>query len=389
MLFTTTGTFTASSHTTDPQTGEIISIGGKRGSGLTFTALHNDTILQGDSYAANKNDAIIYDLTLNGVNALRLSGFAEFSLGSGDDLLDLGVRTANAARPYSIDITGRGGVGSDMIWSGRGDDTLFGESETFGVLGDAQNYTAGSDRLNGGIGDDVLYGDAERLLGAVAGNDALAGGDGNDLLYGDSDTADRRSSDVASFGDDTLLGGGGNDTLYGDGDALAEGIVFGDDVLDGGDGDDFLYGDYFSLTYDGGGDDRLNGGAGSDLLRGGMGNDILNGGSENDYLYGGAGKDILNGGTQVDRLFGGTEDDTFIAQAKMGRDIITDFEDVAGASDKIDVSALGIRSFAALSVSGNGTAIANIAFTATDSFEVRHAPGTPFTLDATDFIFAP
>jgi Ca2+-binding RTX toxin-like protein len=356
LLFTTSGAFSADGRVTHFGTGEIVSIAGKRGNTAIFTATASDTTLQGDSHATNKADAIIYDLTLGGVNALRFSGFTRFELGAGDDVLDLTVRAANAGRPYTLDVTALGGNGNDVVWAGDGADLLFGDTV------DLVNQAAGADRLNGG--------------------------DGHDVLYGDSDTMSRTGSNSARFGDDAVAGGDGNDTLYGDGDALAEGIAFGNDVLDGGNGDDFLYGDYFSQTYEGGGNDRLNGGAGADLLRGGGGDDILNGGADKDNLYGGAGKDTLNGGTQNDRLFGGTESDIFVAPAGMGRDIILDFDDTAGTGDKINVTALGIRGFAALSITGIGTAIATITFSGSDSFEVRHDTGTPFTLDATDFIFA-
>ncbi|MGD9511866.1 MAG: calcium-binding protein [Geminicoccaceae bacterium] len=357
MLFTTNGTFSAAGRISNSETGEIVSIADKRGSSSIFTATGADTTLQGDTHATIKADAIVYDLTLGSMNALRFSGFTRFELGTGDDVLDLAVRAANASSAYTLDVTALGGTGNDVLWTGGG--------------------------------ADLVYGDAVDLVNVVAGADRLHGGDGDDVLYGDSDTMDRTGSNTARFGDDNLAGGDGNDTLYGDGDALAEGITFGDDVLDGGDGDDFLYGDYFSQTYEGGGNDRLSGGAGADLLRGGAGDDILNGGADKDNLYGGAGKDVLNGGTHNDRLFGGTESDTFIAQAGMGRDIILDFDDTVGTGDKIDVSALGIRSFAALSITGNGTATAIVTFSGSDSFEVRHDTMTAFTLGAGDFIFAP
>jgi Ca2+-binding RTX toxin-like protein len=219
LLFTTNGTFGASSRVTLWETGEIVSIAGKRGSSSIFTATPTDQTLVGDTHASIKHDAIVYDLSLGGVNALRFSGFNRFELGAGDDVLDLTVRSTDASHAYALDVTALGGAGNDALWTGGG--------------------------------ADLVYGDAVNLVNVVAGADRLHGGDGGDVLYGDSDTMGRTGSNTARFGDDNIAGGDGDDTLYGDGDALAEGIIYGNDVLDGGDGNDFLYGDYFSQTYEG------------------------------------------------------------------------------------------------------------------------------------------
>ncbi|MGQ3031519.1 MAG: M10 family metallopeptidase C-terminal domain-containing protein, partial [Ferrovibrionaceae bacterium] len=63
------------------------------------------------------------------------------------------------------------------------------------------------------------------------------------------------------------------------------------------------------------------------------------------YLLGGAGNDILNGKAGNDVLFGEGGADTFIFERGTGGDVIGDF---ARGTDKIDLSAFGFASFAAL-----------------------------------------
>ena len=98
--------------------------------------------------------------------------------------------------------------GSDHLYGGDDDDTLYGGW--------------GEDRLYGGEDNDVLYGGRQ--------NDTLFGGNGNDALYGDD-------------GDDTLYGGNGMDILFGGAgsDRLQGGDADGDDAFDwliGGSGAD-------------------------------------------------------------------------------------------------------------------------------------------------------
>jgi Ca2+-binding RTX toxin-like protein len=72
--------------------------------------------------------------------------------------------------------------------------------------------------------------------------------------------------------------------------------------------------------------DEISGGQGNDLLLGNDGSDELAGQSGNDWLYGGNGDDELNGGTGNDVLTGGDGADTFVFNAKSGKDVITDFD---------------------------------------------------------------
>jgi Ca2+-binding RTX toxin-like protein len=125
-----------------------------------------------------------------------------------------------------------GGADRDLMRSGSGNDTMYGNG----------SY----DDLRGWTGNDYLYGGDD--------NDTLYGGDGDDYLNGQN-------------GMDIIYGGLGIDKLYGGNDR---------DFLGGDEGNDTMYGD-----------------AGTDRLKGGDDNDILIGGADNDTLTGGAGSDLF------------------------------------------------------------------------------------------------
>jgi hypothetical protein len=137
---------------------------------------------------------------------------------------------------------------------------------------------------------------------------------------------DKGASLAGAAGDDRLIGGDGADSLNGaaGSDQLSAGS--GADVLNGGDGADVLVG-----------------GNGADELRGGEGADLLKGAKDNDTLVGGGGADTLNGGAGIDVF-------RFEALDK-SVDTIADFS----KSDKIDLSALGVKSDATF-VNGMGAA---------------------------------
>lgn len=99
------------------------------------------------------------------------------------------------------------------------------------------------------------------------------------------------------------------------------------------------------LVFLGSGRDVGLGGAGRDVLHGAAGNDTLLGEADADILFGGAGADRIAGGTSHDFLRGGAGGDVFIFAAAGGHDRISDFRN---GHDRIDLSALGIDSFADL-----------------------------------------
>ena len=181
-------------------------------------------------------------------------------------------------------------------------------------------------------------------------------------------------------GNDYLDGGSGNDRIYGG---------EGDDTNLGGEGNDWIRGDA--------GDDSITGGAGNDTIGGNAGNDTIDGGAGNDYLYGGEGDDVIYGGTGEDRIDGGegddilrgaadndtdTDVDTFVFEEGHGDDTIADFTD---GTDLIDLSDLGIRNFAALTIAddANGNAV----ITTSTGNTITLTGVATANLDASNFLF--
>ena len=106
----------------------------------------------------------------------------------------------------------------------------------------------------------------------------------------------------------------------------------------------------------------------------------LYGGAGNDVIEGGAGADRIYGGEGDDSLTGGTEADTFVFEEGHGNDTITDFAD---GTDLIDLSDLGIKNFAALSIADvNGNAVIT-----TDEGTITLTGVATADLDASNFVF--
>jgi Ca2+-binding RTX toxin-like protein len=174
--------------------------------------------------------------------------------------------------------------------------------------------TAGNDIIISGDGDDTLYGDGgnDRLEGG-AGNDAVLGGDGDDII-----------SD--SFGDNRLEGNAGNDVIVAGSMLVAGNLILGGDGQDfiitteditttfGGQGDDFILGAKTNLPPTGNeGDDWIEKGTQdgapgdnfSPLLNDDViGNDIFVGGGGFDEMIGEGGDDIFVGSDAQDKMDG-------------------------------------------------------------------------------------
>lgn len=136
-----------------------------------------------------------------------------------------------------------------------------------------------------------------------------------------------------------------------------------------------------SITDDNSGNDSMIGGTGKDTIDGGLGNDTIKGGAGSDQLKGGAGADVFQFATTV------------------GKDTITDFSKAQG--DKIDVSALGFKSFIGTAAFTAANATNALRFDSATStlqsstnadvkaeFEVVLTGVKAADLDVTDFIFA-
>jgi Ca2+-binding RTX toxin-like protein/methionine-rich copper-binding protein CopC len=165
-----------------------------------------------------------------------------------------------------------GGVDNDTVWGNGGDDIIEGNDGADTILGGA-----GNDRITDSHGDDVLKGGP--------GNDAIDAGPGLDII-------------MSGDGDDFSNGGlNGNETFAGE----------GDDLVMAGDGPDTVFG--------GGGDDWQEGGKANDLLQGDSGapffddinnpgHDVLIGDSGEDDYDAEGGDDIMVAGPGIERNHG-------------------------------------------------------------------------------------
>ena len=350
----------------------------------------NDTLNGGDGidvlYAINAETE-----TLNGgadTDYLLVYGDGSnvtVSGGTGDDLLYYyadaagGTITTNDDIEFSyLVVQGQTGGEASLI-AGNGDNILV-------VLGDPT-----SARVEAGGGNDVVYGSVgvEELNGG-AGNDILLGFGGDDTLNGGAGN----DSLYSGLGADSLLGGVGNDFLF---------IDSADVFVSGGTGFDAVYSnDGLALNttnmavtgveaiYATNADDVLNvvnNGVGV-VLVGFGGNDFLSGAlGQADQLYGGVGSDTLVAGAG-DLLYGETDADTFVmnsltggvATGGAGTAAVVDFEN---GVDRIDVSQLGVTSFADVTVNDlGGDSSVTVAGQTLYLFGVDAS-----LIDASDFVF--
>ncbi|WP_447762571.1 M10 family metallopeptidase C-terminal domain-containing protein [Sphingopyxis panaciterrae] len=294
---------------------------------------------------------------------------------SAGDIFGVGNELANVMQGNAGSNLLLGGGGNDVVRGGDGVDSLFGEAGVDQLFGDAGiDYLvggAGNDTLDGGTDADALYGeDGDDTLVGGGGffSDILVGGAGNDILRGDSGLGDY----------DLMDGGAGNDSYYVDtpADLTFEAANGGTDTVYANiDGVGYyLYGEVENLVL-------------LDDTPFGVGNALANrltGSATGNYLLGGGGNDILNGKGGGDVLFGEAGADTFVFERGTGGDVIGDF--VRG-SDKIDVSAFGFASFAALQASFSQTGAHGAIVLGNGDFIVLHNV-TMSQLTQGDFILA-
>lgn len=341
-----------------------------------------DTLIGGlgqDNIEGDDDDDTIYGDDLASLDAL--GGIDRINGGQGNDLIFGGYGDDQLEGGNGQD-TIRGGAGDDWVNGGADDDMLYGDDDEDEIFGNTGNDTIeggnGDDAINGGEGDDIILGGEghDDLYGGDGdGADVIDGGNGDDRVYGGE-------------GADSLSGGGGSDDLYGgDGnydDTLDGGA--GADMLGGGEGNDtyvlgaeasgvdhiwevsgtdlitttinrslMAWGAIENLTLlgtatEGQGnqlDNVLTGNQSNNVLGGDIGNDTLLGLGGADTLLGDAGNDFIVGGLNRDVMTGGDGDDTFdfdlVTEAGNNgavRDVVTDFSQVVGNRDIIDLSGI-------------------------------------------------
>jgi Ca2+-binding RTX toxin-like protein len=284
------------------------------------------------------------------------------------------------------------------------DSFLYRVADVFGLQG-AQTTVSLTVYLAGATaGDDIIVGTpSSDLMRGLGGDDNLSGGGGTDTLIGGTgnDTYGVYSADdvvienanegidvvkavvnysiASQFNIELLrLSGPGNINATGNTDAQKLVGNSGDNVLDGGGGGDVLRGGAGNDTYivrdatdrivesDGNGNDivqaavsyTLAADASVETLRtidaaataaiNLTGNDhtlVIQGNAGANFLTGGAGNETISGFAGNDTLFGGAGADRFVFGHGTGQDSVGDF--VSG-SDKLDLSAFGFASFAAV-----------------------------------------
>lgn len=335
-------------------------------------------------YTGQGNDEINLKAVSGNHNVITRDGDDVVSVGKGDHYIDGGDGIDTAVIDFSSSTKSLSGLaqlygssyGTILKDSSGAYSALLYNVEAFDVSGGSGNdrlFTYGyDDVIRGNGGNDVLYGNA--------GDDILYGGSGKDIFryyyYGhgvdsimDAGDGDRIKFDNAPDGAlNSIVAGDGSvtpagtvnvDTTVGDGYTY---LRIGIDNTAGADLTFKLFGSYtlanFQLDNLGRdilivgnapagspGNDVLVGTSGPDTLDGGLGDDKIQGRDGNDTLFGGDGVDILTGGNGQDELNGGAGDDTFIYtsvfESEAGgikSDFITDFSNVVGNFDKINLS---------------------------------------------------
>lgn len=274
-----------------------------------------------DSYYVDQQGDTIYEAAGEGTDSVFAS--ASFYLWANVENLTLVAGTA-----------AQFGVGNELanIITGNGGDNL--------LIGHQ-----GNDTIYGGAGNDWIYGQEDNdILWGGAGTDYLVGDDGNDVLHGEDGAGEQ----------DFLYGWAGDDTYYVD---AQNDFTF----ENAGGGTDIVYANIAGGTY------YLFDNVENLVLLGttlyGVGNalaNVITGSDATNWLLGGAGNDRIDGGKGNDALYGEAGADTFVFGASSGIDTIGDF---TPGTDKIDLSAYGFASFAAVqaAMTDQGGGVMNIA----------------------------
>lgn len=317
------------------------------GDGFTLTGNSLDNHLQGTDFGETLSGASGND-TLNG-----LRGRDTLIGGNGDDTYILNYVTNNA---YATVVEGRRG-GTDTVWvrydpsSSVRSYALTGQVENGKILDTLEDPDDGSFELIGNALDNKLWGGV--------GSDFLRGGAGNDQFFGNDDamnTGTDSDPHTPVLGRDVFYGGLGDDVYY-----LYEADVVdvnGSDysvvVEELNEGRDTVRvmaawnGSYLITRYDmtanvevgvidGATGMFLIGNAINNVLIGNTGNDTLWGGNGNDKLFGMAGYDELRGGDGNDEYY--LADVTETAPGQWDWDEVIEDTGIASGIDTVFIQA--------------------------------------------------
>ena len=230
--------------------------------------------------AGGGDDAIYYPYPAARPIVIGWAPGAVLMGGLGNDLIQSGVGPDTIYGDNASGTEGgndfiAAGYGADVIYGGAGNDTIVADDGFFGAAFYADIFGAyfpSPDYVEGGAGDDVIWG--------MGGADTLLGGDGHDMLFGAGPESYETPRVTVSL---TLDFNGVTDAAATSVFSLAEQYDpvrrSYDDVISGGTGNDTIVGQL--------GLDRLFGEAGDDHIRGGGAADLIDGGSGFDFaLYG-------------------------------------------------------------------------------------------------------
>jgi Ca2+-binding RTX toxin-like protein len=174
-----------------------------------------------------------------GDDRISLAGGRNFGFGdTGADIIDGGGQRDFISGGAGADTISGGGDrdqlqgdnGDDVILGGYTDPTLNDLNEGNDNSNDTSGFISadGSDLIFGGRGNDTLQGDSAK--------DVIFGQDGDDMIFGNSD----RDELFGMAGNDTIDGGSSRDTIWGgDGD---------DELLGGGGGGETHTGEYSRIS---------------------------------------------------------------------------------------------------------------------------------------------
>ena len=340
---------------TDPLFGGDDTISGGTVDDLIIGGVGNDTISAGDgrNLVIGDNGTLVFFGVDPDPNTLDLAQTILPAFG-GDDRI-----TASADNDAIF-----GGVGSDTIDAGGGDNLVYGDDGAalfearalvrVGSLdsGDEASASGGDDAIIAGPGRDAIVGGL--------GNDRITTGDGQNVVFGDSGaftfsvTTGGLVSGAAIApslgGSDSITGGSARDVIAGGG---------GGDTIDGGGGDDVIAGDSAEMSFDVdgslgfvatsgagfGGSDAITTGAGADLVFGGFGSDRIDTHDGDDVVFGDDGSAVW-GSTLIRMRSIDTGDDGSaiggddVITTGLGRDVVAggmgdDRIDAAGDADVV------------------------------------------------------
>ena len=278
-----------------------------------------------------------YALTLNDANVAAGTQFTIDGslLRAGENL------TVNASAETNGSFVMWGGLGTDTLTGGAGNDTFYFAFGKFGA----------SDVLTGGAGSDALY--LRHGLTATIGAGQLNGIETIGFTAGTAGVTANYNLTASNAN----LAAGATMTVAGGALLATEALTFNASAETDG---------YYNMT-GGAAGDVLTGGALADTIAGAAGIDTLRGGAGADRLDGGDGDDILESGLGADQLVGGAGTDR-VSYASSAAIAATLTESVGAISE-------GGYTKAAVSLSYTGVRVDLVANSSTDAVNFTGATG--------------